>query len=76
MVPSVLDKSVIVKDLPPTLIYDTAPDMKTSRGPTSSKFFRPTLHFSNDPMYLMLREGCMKKLNVKKAALLVPCSSG
>jgi len=76
MVPSVLDKSVIVKDLQPTLIYDTAPGMETSRGPTSSKLFRPALYFSNDHMYLMLCEGCVKKLNVKKISLFVPRSCG
>ena len=26
------------------------------------------LHISKDPMYLMLREGCIKEFNVKKAA--------
>lgn len=29
---------------------------------------RPKLHISKDPMYLMLREGCIKEFNVKKAA--------
>ncbi|MFY4730535.1 pentapeptide repeat-containing protein [Nitrospira sp. BLG_2] len=29
---------------------------------------RTKLHLSKDPMYLMLREGCIKEFNVKKAA--------
>ena len=29
---------------------------------------RTKLHISKDPMYLMLREGCIKEFNVKKAA--------
>ncbi|MFO0706100.1 MAG: pentapeptide repeat-containing protein [Nitrospira sp.] len=29
---------------------------------------QPTLHMSNDPMYKLLREGCIKEFNVKKAA--------
>lgn len=29
---------------------------------------RTNLHISKDPMYLMLREGCIKEFNVKKAA--------
>src|SRR6266545_7771065 len=29
---------------------------------------RPKLHISSDPMYLMLREGCIKEFNAKKAA--------
>lgn len=29
---------------------------------------QPSLHMSNDPMYKLLREGCIKEFNVKKAA--------
>ncbi len=29
---------------------------------------RPKLRISNDPMYLLLREGCIKEFNAKKAA--------
>ena len=29
---------------------------------------QPLLHMSNDPMYKLLREGCIKEFNVKKAA--------
>jgi uncharacterized protein YjbI with pentapeptide repeats len=29
---------------------------------------RPKLHISNDPMYRLLREGCIKEFNAKRAA--------
>jgi len=34
----------------------------------STNTSRTKLHISKDPMYVMLREGCIKEFNVKKAA--------